>query len=416
MITSNMKNKQEAYVWIFLPGKTNAVVAGKMTEENALYSFRYGQSYLENSMAMPLSPFELPLTSDIFFPTGLNVMPACIRDAGPDAWGRRLIDYKYANLHANELDYLLLSGSNRIGALDFQESSKNYLPRESKNVSLEDLLQVSELVLAEKPIPKALEYALIRGTSVGGARPKALIQHQGKEYIAKFGLTQDTFNPIKAEFIGMQLAKAVGIDVPSVFLQKALHKDILMIERFDRVPLAEGMSRKLMLSALSLLKLNEMEARYASYIDLSEIIRQSFKNPKRQMQELYKRLIFNILIGNTDDHARNHSAFWDGQHLELTPAYDICPQSRIGREATQAMAIQGAEGNFSTLNNVLSVCEYFQIDHLKAKEMIEKMIQGIKENWETVCEAAKISLTDKEKLWEKSVLNPFCFQNWDARL
>lgn len=413
MMISNIENKTEAYVWIFLPNKVVPIVAGKIKKEGELYYFSYGKSYLENPEKIALSPFELLLKAGNFYPEGMNTIHSCFRDAGPDAWGRRLIDYRYGKLHANELDYLLLSGSNRIGALDFQGSSKEYLPREHKNISLEELLRVSELVLAQKPIPQELEYALIRGTSVGGARPKAIMQDNGKEFIAKFCLSKDTFNIIKAEFIGMQLAKEAGIQVPTVSLHKVLNKDVLIIERFDREYLQDGISRKLMLSALSLLKLNEMEARYASYIDLAEVIRIFFNNPRLQLQELYKRLIFNILIGNTDDHARNHSAFWDGNTLELTPAYDLCPQSRIGREATQAMAIQGAEGNFSTLTNALSVCENFQIDKLKAKEIIEKMVYDIELHWPLICEKAEISLMDKEKLWKQSIFNPFCFQSWE---
>lgn len=409
MTTSKITNRTQAYVWIFLPKHIKPCIAGKITKEKENFFFTYGQSYLNNPERIPLSPFELPLSRGIFFPEGMNSIHSCLRDAGPDAWGRRLIDYQYANLQPNEIDYLLLSGSNRIGALDFQESSSNYLARETNNVTLEELLQVAELVEAEKPIPRELQYVLIRGTSIGGARPKALIHDNKKEYIVKFGLSRDTFNPIKAEFIGMKIAKKIGISVPDVKLHKTLGKDILIIERFDREYQPEGVTRKLMLSALSLLNLNEMEARYASYIDLADIIRQRFDNPKSELNELYKRLAFNILIGNTDDHARNHSAFWNGKTLELTPAYDLCPQTRTGQEASQAMSIGGSEGNLSTLKNVLSICEHFQITEAQGKEIIEQMIDGIKEYWKTACEMAELSLVEQEKLWKKSVFNPFCF-------
>lgn len=406
------ENNTKAYVWIFLPGQVDPQIAGQVTKDNHLYYFNYGQSYLDNPNRIPLSPFELQLKAGNTYPEGMNSIHSCLRDAGPDAWGRRLIDYKYSYFQPNEIDYLLLSGSNRIGALDFQYSNKEYRSRDTKYVSLEDLLTVAELIESQKPIPDELDYALIRGTSVGGARPKALIQNNDKEYIAKFGLSQDTFNPIKAEYIGMQLAKKVGIHVPDVLLHKTLGKDILLVERFDREYLNNGIARKLMLSGLSLLKLNEMEARYASYINLAEIIRQRFDNPRAQLFELYKRLVFNILIGNTDDHARNHSAFWDGKKLELTPAYDLCPQIRTGQEATQAMAIEGSEGNFSTLKNALSVSAFFQLDSKSAKEIIEEIVTTIKENWDPICGMADISIVDKNKLWEKSIFNPFCFLGW----
>lgn len=412
MTTFKMKNADHAFVWIWLPGKTNPIVAGRITKINQLYAFTYGASYLENPEAMALSPFELPLEVGNVLPVGINTIHSCLRDSAPDAWGRRVIDYKYAQFNANELDYMLLSGSDRIGALDFQTSPVEYIPREAKKVSLEDMLKITSFIEKNKPLPPELEFALLRGTSVGGARPKALINDHGKNYIAKFALNNDIFNIIKTEYIGMRLAKKLGLNVPEVKLRQALGKDILLVERFDRSKMESGTIRHFMLSALSLLKLNEMEARYASYCDLAEIIRQRFSNPQKELIELYKRLIFNVLIGNTDDHARNHSAFWSGKSLHLTPAYDLCSQPRIGQEATQAMAIEGIEGNFSTLVNVHSICEYFQLSNEKARELIQEMIGGIENYWPLICEEANLAEIERNRLWQNAVFNPFCFRGW----
>jgi serine/threonine-protein kinase HipA len=412
MTIFKVKNIDHAFVWIWLPGKTEPIVAGRITKENQLTVFNYGKSYLENPEAIALSPFELPLRSGNVFPEGMNTIHSCLRDAAPDAWGRRVIEYQYSHLNPGELDYMLLSGSDRIGALDFQVSSSEYCARESKRATLEDLLQVTSCVAQNQPIPPELEYALLRGTSVGGARPKALIQDDKKYFIAKFSLNTDIFNIIKAEYVGMRLAKCVGINVPEVTLRDTLGKDILLIERFDRDRLRSKTVRHLMLSGLSLLKLNELEARYASYCDLASCIRQNFKNPTDELRELYKRLIFNVLIGNTDDHARNHSAFWDGETLCLTPAYDLCPQARIGQEATQAMAIEGAEGNFSTLVNIQSISEHFQITKKNASELINYMIDTVENHWAAVCEEANLSVVERSRLWKNSIFNPFCFRGW----
>jgi serine/threonine-protein kinase HipA len=169
-----------------------------------------------------------------------------------------------------------------------------------------------------------------------------------------------------------------------------------------------------MLSGLSLLGLHELEARYASYCELANVIRHRFSQPSETLKELYKRLVFNVLIGNTDDHARNHAAFWDGKILELTPAYDLCPQSRIGQEATQAMAIEGSEGNFSTLLNVWSVSEHFQISSIEARVLINDMVEGIQHAWHEVCEAAEMPTQERTRLWGSSILNPFCFRGWTS--
>ena len=139
----------------------------------------------------------------------------------------------------------------------------------------------------------------------------------------------------------MKLAAACGLNVAPVSMVKAGGKDVLLIERFDRTRAGEDWHRKAMVSALTILGLDEMMARYASYEDLAEIIRHRFAKPKETLRELFGRICFNVLCGNTDDHARNHAAFWDGEMLTLSPAYDICPQGRTGNEATQAMLIKG---------------------------------------------------------------------------
>ena len=135
----------------------------------------------------------------------------------------------------------------------------------------------------------------------------------------------------------MRLAHIAGLNVAPVELARVANKDVLLIERFDHQQKGEDWSRKAMISALTLLGLDEMMAQYASYETLAEIIRYRFIDPKNTLRELFSRLAFNILCGNTDDHARNHAAFWDGHSLTLTPAYDICPQGCAGNEASQAM-------------------------------------------------------------------------------
>lgn len=408
---SEMIAAKKAYVWIWLPGQTEPVVAGKIEKQHHLHVFTYGQSYRNRKEAISLSPFELPLQSGTFEPIGLNHIHSCLRDAAPDAWGRRVVYHQYPHLEADELDYMLLSGSNRIGALDFQHSDSEYIPRNFATSNLDDLLQAAEFVDKGEPLPSPLEQALLRGTSIGGARPKCLIEDNERYFIAKFPLASDQYDIIKAEYISMRLA-SLSLQVPKVYLKKVLGKNVLLIERFDRKRTLNGTVREGILSGLSLLGLNEMEARYASYSDLANVIRQHFKNPHQDLAELYKRLIFNILIGNTDDHARNHSAFWDGARLNLTPAYDLCPQPRSGQEATQAMSIEGIENNFSTLTNILSIADKFLLSKEEAKILIEHQITIIQDNWKNICEEAELASIEEKKLWNRAVLNPFCFYGW----
>lgn len=419
MTSKTAKEAQEAFVWIWLPGAIQPVVAGRLEGDAAGHiRFNYGKSYLDRQtdghVAISIYEPELPLTSGVLpLAAGLTI-PGSIRDAAPDAWGRRVIinrilgrkgnDTNTAQL--NELTYILESGSDRIGALDFQKSPTEYVPRQTAHASLEELLESAVRVEQGVPLTLELDQALFHGSSIGGARPKALIADGDKRYIAKFSSSTDLYNLVKAEFVAMRLAAAVGLNVATVKLTNVAGKDVLLIERFDRTPRDGGAERRLMVSALTILQLDEMAARYASYESLAEIIRHRFVEPKRTLKELFSRLVFNILCGNTDDHARNHAAFWDGKALALTPAYDICPQSRAGQEASQAMLISG-DNNLSQLKTCLAAAPNFLLSTHDARAVFERQIDTIESRWEDVCGEADLSEVDRRLLWKRCFLNPF---------
>ena len=155
-------------------------------------------------------------------------------------------------------------------------------------------------------------------------------------------------------------------------------------------------------------ELDEMMARHASYQLLAEIIRLRFQSPRDDLRELFARLTFNILCGNTDDHARNHAAFWDGRNLRLTPAYDVCPQSRSGEEAGQGMRIIGNK-NKSQLALCLQAAPQFLLSEEVARAIILQQVNAIKAHWEIICDEAKLSVTDRALLYGRQFLNPFAF-------
>ena len=344
-------------------------------------------------------------------------MAGCLRDAAPDAWGRRVIINRKLGLKGKDIDvgqlddltYLLESGSDRIGALDFQLSATDYRPRGLGKATFEDLMRVAEDVEAGKPISTELDLALFHGSSIGGARPKAIIDDNKRKMIAKFSSRDDVYNVVKGEFIAMRLAGAVGINAASVELLRVAGKDVLLIERFDRVREDQSWQRKAMVSALTLFELDEMMARYASYQYLAEIIRHRFTEPKATLRELFKRLVFNILCGNTDDHARNHAAFWDGKSLTLTPAYDICPQARAGGEAGQAMLIKETN-NRSQVKTCLEAAAHFQLNQAEAVEIIEHQLVTIHAQWPEIAREAKLTEVDYNLLWGRQILNPYIFE------
>ncbi len=408
---------QEAYVWVWLPGATEPVVAGRLARDGENLIFNYGRSYLELEGATPLYLPELPLRSGAIPPEAGLSMAGCLRDGAPDAWGRRVIlnrafgiKGKDADIGAiDELTYLLESGSDRIGALDFQLSPTTYVPRATKAATLEELLTAAEKVEKGIPLNPELDQALFHGSSLGGARPKAMIEDGDKKLIAKFSSSSDTYNVVKAEFIAMRLAAKAGLDVALVHLTHVAGKDVLLVERFDRLHTADGWQRKAMVSALTIFGLDEMMARYASYADLTEVIRHRFSQPRDTLRELFGRLVLNIVCGNTDDHARNHAAFWDGKTLGLTPAYDICPQSRTGNEASQAMFITG-NNRHSTLASCIESAPNFLLDKQTAVGIAQEVLATVRTEWDATCNEAGLSVVDRNLFWDRIFLNPYIFE------
>jgi serine/threonine-protein kinase HipA len=412
----------EAYVWTWLLGETSPVVAGRLARAaGGTYVFNYGQSYLARDDAISLFDRELPLKAGVLpLLPGLS-MPGCIRDGSPDAWGRRVIincamglsGIAAADVELDELTYLLESGSDRIGALDFQTSPTVYAPRASQAAPLDMLLQAAERVEQGAPLTPELDAALRHGSSIGGARPKAMIEDGETKFIAKFSASNDLYSVVKAEFIAMRLGAGCGLAVAAVRLEKALGKDVLLIERFDREWKTGGWHRKALLSALTLLELDELMARHASYADLADIIRRRFTRPRETLRELFGRLTFNILCGNTDDHARNHAAFWDGSHLSLTPAYDICPQGRTGNIAGQAMLIHG-QRHESQLGLCLEAAGTFLLTVAEAEAIIRGQIEVIRNRFDAVCDEARLSQVDRALMRSRQFLNPYAFEGLSA--
>ena len=422
-MTSDASPTREAFVWIWLPGKTAPVVAGRVHAEDDHFVFTYGRSYLAREDAIPVYTPELPLRTGAIVPEPPLEIANSLRDSSPDAWGRRVIAHRFVSgrdgagemVDFDELTFMLQSGSDRIGALDFQASPRDYVPRESDNETLDRLLDSADRVDRGLPLAPDWAEALQHGTAIGGARPKALIRDRDVKYVAKFSSSTDTYDVIKTEFIAMRLARAAGLNVAPVKLVRAMNKDVLLIRRFDRAPGAAGWGRLAMVSALTLLGLDERMAAHASYEALADIVRARFTPPVETLRELFARMTFNILVGNTDDHARNHAAFWNGESLTLTPAYDICPQSRTGREASQAMQIRGRERR-SQLSLCLAAANRFLLTDECALAIMRHQIAVIGGNWEKACDVAQLNEADRRLLWRRQFLNDLAFEGLEGRL
>ncbi len=307
------------------------------------------------------------------------------------------------------LTYLLESASNRTGALDFQTSPDEYVTRASGG-TLEEMLTAAELLDAGEPLSPELDAALMGGSSLGGARPKASLTDRGRQFIAKFSSVDDRYPVVKAEGLAMELARLAGLTVAKTEVHECLGRDVLVVERFDRT--ASPGERRGMVSALTILELDEMNGRYATYYELADVVRARFVNAKAALRELFSRIVFNICIGNTDDHARNHSAFWDGNMLELTPAYDLTPIMRSGGEARQAMAI-GRDGyQMSQLAGCIPYSEIYLLSPNDAKEIIDIQLEVINTKYGEAADAAHLTSVERDNLWNSAILNPYAMEGY----
>ena len=404
-------------MWAWLPDATEPVVAGRISKgRDGSHRFTYGASYLARPDAISLFTPELPLRpGGIDAPDGME-MAGCLWDASPDSWGQRVIIARLTGLSGvatdavqfDKLTFLLESGSNRIGALDFQASATQYVPR-LEHATLDELHAAADALDAGELNPE-LATALVDGTAVGGARPKVLIADGDTEFIAKLSMSTDTYSVVKAEAVAMELARRAGIPVPATGIVRSLGRDVLLVERFDRP--GRGRRRQ-MVSALTMQGYGDfLGARYSSYVDMLEVLRASATTGKGLARSVFERIVFNILTGNTDDHARNHAAFWDGQHLDLTPAYDLCPQPRTGREANQAMAISRSGDRRSRLVTCVDACADYDLSAAEARDVVDRQVTVIREQWGDVADLCQLTAADRRFLFGRQFLNEYAFEDY----
>lgn len=406
------KEQLDAFVWVWLPDHTTPVVAGRVRHQpgGSRYEFGYARSYLERPDSISLYPPELPLRAGWQHPPSNMAIASVLRDAGPDSWGQRVIlerihGVKGSAADTGDLDqitYFLESGSNRIGGLDFQSSPTKYVPRE-RSATLDELHTAADALQEGRDLPDDLGAALVRGTSIGGARPKALIDVDGVPNIAKFSSTSDPYPVVNAEALALEFARRVGINTTQSFLTTSLGRDVLVIQRFDRTPES---GRRLIISGLTMLGLDEMEGRYATYPDLLDVLRRDGHDPAVG-RRLFERIVFNIAIGNNDDHARNHAAFWDGHALELTPAYDLCPQIRSGETSAQAMAFDRDGTRESSFAACVQAAPIYGLTAAEARDTIDGQIAIIERGWNDVADLARLTTGRRNRLWRRQILNPF---------
>ncbi|QRD62676.1 HipA domain-containing protein (plasmid) [Xanthomonas citri pv. citri] len=405
------------YVFIHLPGQLDAVPAGRLELVSAggqLHTsrYRYGNVYLQRGDRMEVDPISLPLLAgDDYERTPVNGLElfGAIRDASPDAWGRRVIENRLRRPGPlPEVDYLDNAGSDRSGALDIRRDAAspagaNTLPH---HINLPYLLEAVERIDAGEQVPAQLAQYFDGGPTMGGMRPKAVVVKDGRQYVAKFPSRRDTrFNVPSVEFATLSLAKLSGLNVPDIDLvQLGRDQSVMMIERFDREPVEGGLARRHMVSGLTMLGMQEMQSPDGSYAALADVIstRGVAANVQADRTELFKRMVFNILVTNNDDHLRNH-AFLFGQstalangerkgYWRLSPLYDVVPSPEVGTDRYLAIGV-GEQGRLATLDNALSSAGQFGLHRADALAIIMEMVASVRP-WKGVFEDCGVAGRD----------------------
>jgi len=401
----------DIWVWAWLRGDTSPTLAGRFRHTRlpggSLTGYRgefvYGASYLGNPDKLALDPLQLPIVGKVFETTRLEGFFGTIRDAMPDDWGRLVIDRRYGP-PPDPTGYLLLGMGDQVGNLGF--SAMRDQPPHTPQLPRLELVNAARALMRgleqDRPIkpPEGTRVSLpIRvNTNMGGARPKFTIEHERKQWIAKFPAIADRGAPIaRIERAMLTLASACGINAANA---QVVADDILLVERFDRALSVDGTGwrRDAFLSAQTVFQADPALQEYSfsgSYGRLALEMAKFSESVAADREELYRRMVFNCCISNTDDHERNHGFIADDTpgFYRLSPAYDMVPRQHNTERRYQALAI-GDEGHAATRENILSNCTAFGLHREQAMQILEFVEATVQQQWRQ--RLSDVGLTDQQ--------------------
>jgi serine/threonine-protein kinase HipA len=389
------------YLWSLLD-PAQPVPAGELNlvRSNQGVSLRYLPSWRERGFELSE---DLPLIDQEFLPLERNTAAGAVDDARPDRWGERVIRFIDKPSRLSLLEYLYFAGDDRFGALGVSTSAEQYLPRRLGPLpTLEEADRIHELirkVLDNEPIPPELRRLVSPGATLGGARPKALLNMGGEQWVIKFSDGEPADTPL-IEHATMSLAQKAQIRSAPTMAVRLTVGHAVAIRRFDR---AGGRRRHCLSAAVALRAAGEP----FGYPELAQLLRRKGiaqgNRYVQDMREIFRRMVFNILIDNTDDHEKNHALMVTqrGQY-ELAPAFDVLPSG-------QALGFQqmrvGEQAADSTLTNALSMSVLFGLkgdEAVREASAVARVVSGWKEHF-TACEVTPADI----ELYAQQIDRPF---------
>ncbi|MBU0480737.1 MAG: type II toxin-antitoxin system HipA family toxin [Proteobacteria bacterium] len=389
----------ERVVFIELANERAPVPAGlfSLDIDTGVGRFAYGRRYLQRGDSIAVDPVNLPLAEQEYVTRKNSGIFGVLGDLLPDSWGKYILakrlNIPFGSLQPHEMfDYVT---TNAVGALSLGLTPDQPFTRQEAPIAFNELHKVAEAfvrAMSDEDLPAEVLYLLEQGTSLGGAQPKCPVIYNNSEWIAKFENARTPVNFPRIEFASMQLAELAGITVPEIRLEEISGSPVYLIKRFDRhegrrVPFMSG-------QALSDLDLEELEK--GSYLEMARQMRKFVKNVNRDLSELFRRMVFNVLIRNQDDHLRNHGFICLDQAWRLSPLYDVLPipARRTADNFSLSLNI-GLEGTTATLSNIYSRCEQFNLARGQAEEIVAEVAEATA-GWEEMLLRCGVEKTDIE--------------------
>ena len=402
-----MTSERECFVYIVLPGATEFVTAGRFRWSDGgaggVGQFVYGRSYRDREDAVELDPVELRLSSRVYETARMQGFFGAIRDAMPDYWGRCVIDRNTGSGELSEFDYLLQGPDDRAGALGFGLDIAPPPARRRFNSTLDlaGLQRAADAIVAGDPAAagsvgvRAAELLLL-ATSMGGARPKAVVEDGTALWIAKFGRSDDRWNHPRVEHGMLSLARACGLSVSDSRVETVGGRDVLLVRRFDRDRREGGYRRRRMVSALTLLRTGDSVSDRGdwSYLVFADEVRRASADAQQDLRELFGRICFNAAVSNLDDHPRNHAILAAGPHWRLSPVFDLTPAPAIALERRDLAMACGRFGRYANRTNLLSGAGRFLLGRAEAEAIFGRIADTVRDRWHAEMRGAGASGRD----------------------
>jgi serine/threonine-protein kinase HipA len=389
----------ERIVFIELTGEKRPVPAGLFTldVELGVGSFQYGRRYVERPTAIAIDPVNLPLTGKEYVTRKNSGIFGILRDVLPDSWGRYIMAKQLGVPFGTfrDFEFIDLVSTNAVGAISFGKTpEKSTTPREEA-VSLADLTEIARAIdqaIEDQELPAEVLHLLRQGTSLGGAQPKCTVTIDNEEWIAKFESSKTAVKYPGIEYATMTLAARAGIRVPAIRLESVAGRAIYLIKRFDR----EQGRRKPFMSTFALSNLDIDELERGSYPEIATRMRKFDSHVQEDHHELFRRMAFNMLVRNADDHLCNHGFIYE-DGWRLSPAYDIVPvpSRRRAGDAFHLALNLGDQGSAANMTNLLSQCERFSLSREQALEIVGQVEDAVRD-WEPEMIRAGVSPRDRE--------------------